>query len=460
MNPTKESRFTWGILGVAAFALAAAPFLRPSEPGTSPARPALATRLAGVEAAPSPSLAESAATPVLPEPRAEAGRFGGAGRPPGAPDTPAPADEDERIPGSRVDPAVLRALHGDRPLDADHPQLAAAMAIQERHTNALMAHPGVVGTAVGLNDEGQVAILVLTKAEVKGLPTSLDGVPVVAWQTGEFRANVRSAVQEAKKAPSGEAAATVNPASRFASPVPIGVSTGHPSITAGTIGCRVKEGTNLYALSNNHVYADVNAATLGDKVIQPGSYDGGSLPDDEIGTLTAFKPVVTDYYLYDDANDTSPTVNGKPTANDIDAAIARVTGSRLLDKRTPAGGYGMPKSVGRSAALKLGAQKYGRTTGQTSGTVNGLNATINVNYGPDPINPLRSLVAQFKGQIVIGGKFSAGGDSGSLIVSKPNAFFAGTREPFGLLFAGSQSTTIANQIGVVLAHFGVVIDGE
>ncbi|MHC4440599.1 MAG: fibronectin type III domain-containing protein, partial [Planctomycetota bacterium] len=59
-------------------------------------------------------------------------------------------------------------------------------------------------------------------------------------------------------------------------PVPIGVSTGHFAITAGTIGCRLTDGENIYALSNNHVYADENNGIPGlDNVLQPGPYDGG-----------------------------------------------------------------------------------------------------------------------------------------------------------------------------------------
>ncbi len=54
----------------------------------------------------------------------------------------------------------------------------------------------------------------------------------------------------------------LDPTSRFNRPVPIGVSTGHPAITAGTIGARVTDGVNVYALSNNHVYADENTAVL------------------------------------------------------------------------------------------------------------------------------------------------------------------------------------------------------
>ena len=55
------------------------------------------------------------------------------------------------------------------------------------------------------------------------------------------------------------------------------------------------------------------------------------------------------------------------------------------------------------------------------------------------------------------GSFSAGGDSGSLIVIRggPNKL-----KPVGLLFAGSASATIANPIDAVLARWGLTIDGQ
>ena len=41
------------------------------------------------------------------------------------------------------------------------------------------------------------------------------------------------------------------------------------------------------------MYADVNAASIGVEVLQPGSIDGGSAPGDVIGTLAAYKHIVT-----------------------------------------------------------------------------------------------------------------------------------------------------------------------
>jgi hypothetical protein len=228
---------------------------------------------------------------------------------------------------------------------------------------------------------------------------------------------------------------TVDRTARFVRPVPIGVSTGHPAITAGTIGARVTDGINTFILSNNHVYADENQANLGDHVIQPGTYDGGQRPQDYIGTLSNFQPIVF----------------GRD--NTIDAAIASTT-TGFVGKSTPSDGYGTPKSATAQAQINQKVKKYGRTTGLTRGSVYAINATLNVEYSAG--------VARFVNQIVIQpGGFSAGGDSGSLIVvdgKGPNQNH--DREPVGLLFAGSVFFTIANPIDAVLTTFGVSIDGE
>jgi hypothetical protein len=74
-----------------------------------------------------------------------------------------------------------------------------------------------------------------------------------------------------------------------------------------------------------------------------------------------------------------------------------------------------------------------------------------------------SGVARFVGQIIVEpGEFSAGGDSGSLIVvdGKGKKGAADDRKPVGLLFAGSAFVTVANPIDLVLDRFGVTIDGE
>jgi len=106
----------------------------------------------------------------------------------------------------------------------------------------------------------------LTKKEL--IPASIQNIPTDVNPTGIIRAQQ-------------------DPTGRFR-PAPGGVSIGHYSITAGTLGCLVKKNNKLYILSNNHVLANSNDAAIGDDIIQPGSYDGGQLPDDKIAELSEF----------------------------------------------------------------------------------------------------------------------------------------------------------------------------
>jgi len=319
-----------------------------------------------------------------------------------------------------IPPAALTQPPDDRVVPRT--QLRDAILAQERHTDALLQSADVVGTAVGVDAGGQGVVKIYVRHPgVRGVPAALDGVPVVVEVTGDLVARARPP--------------SVDRTAKFDRPVPIGVSTGHPNITAGTIGCRVRDvAGNVYALSNNHVYANKNLATIGDDVIQPGSFDGGVSPRDTIGDLFDFQLI-----------EFSPLAN-----NQIDAAIA-LSSIELLGNATPADGYGTPKSQTMLASVGLTVMKYGRTTGLTNGRVDAINAIVNVRYD-------FFSVARFVNQIIIKpGTFSAGGDSGSLVVVRTGS---NARRPVGLLFAGSTAVTIANPIGLVLDRFGVTVDGQ
>jgi hypothetical protein len=319
------------------------------------------------------------------------------------------------------------------------PGLAEAIAVQERHTENLLEVRGVVGTAVGLTAGGQPAVKVYTRAPgVRGIPSRLNGFPVDVEVTGEL-------------------VPRADPKAKFDRPVPIGVSSGTERLirfrgslycTVGTLGARVSSGSSVFALSNAHVYAlegsepdgAVQAGEDGDRILQPGRADmteqacgsTGEINDAVIGRLHAYEPIV----LSRSANNT------------IDAAIASTT-SGTVGTATPVDdGYGTPSSqVQDSPAIGQKVQKYGRTTALTKGEIDGINATVIITYDQGQ--------ARFVDQIVITpGSFSAGGDSGSLIVTDDEA-----NSPVGLLFAGSSSHTIANPITDVLERFGVSIDG-
>ncbi len=320
--------------------------------------------------------------------------------------------------------AEAESIHSASFLSRDHPLIRAAVEVQNRYTEVLMNISGVVGTATGIGPAGQPVIKVFTAwAGIPGIPLDLEGIPVKVEITGRV-------------------VALSDPTARFARPVPIGVSTGHPDITAGTIGCRVVEASgSVYALSNNHIYADGNEASPGDSALQPGPVDGGRAPVDEFGTLYDFEPIVF-----------SSSAN-----NTMDAAIAASWEEELGCSTPSDDGYGTPRSTTEPASLGLLVKKYGRTTGLTHGEVSGVDATVDVCYecGGFFCNYCTKS-ARFVGQIAItsttGNSFSAGGDSGSLIVTESG------NKPVGLLFAGSSSHTFANAIDPVLSRFGVTVD--
>ncbi len=308
-----------------------------------------------------------------------------------------------------------------------HGDLLAAMAVQERHNQDLLGLPGVAGTAVAFGPSGRPVLKVFLAAPgAAAIPASFDGYAVITEVTGPFRS-----------LDGGEAEST-DPRQSFPRPVPIGVSAGQVDVTAGTIGARVRSGGEVFALSNNHVFANKNAATRGDPIVQPGRIDGGAAPADAIGRLHDFEPI--------------RFCRPFPACPDnrIDAAVATTTTAQLGNS-TPPEGYGVPRTETAVPRIGMEVQKYGRTTGHTTARITGLNATINVGF--------RDGTARFSGQIVIGrGGFSGPGDSGSLIVTAGPA--GQSRRPVGLLFAGSDTSTLANPIGAVLDRFGVAIDGN
>ena len=195
-----------------------------------------------------------------------------------------------------------------------------------------------------------------------------------------------------------------------------GASIGHYKITAGTLGCVVKDkatGQTLI-LSNNHVLANSNEAKKGDAIIQPGSADGGKVKKDKIAELERWVKIGF----------------GKK-ANTADAAVARPLNDK--DVSPEISSIGIPKGTVKGK-VGLVVQKTGRTTDHTLGEIKDVNATVKVDYD--------GQTALFRNQILTSA-MSQGGDSGSLILDQK-------RRAVGLLFAGSDLVTIGNPIGDVL----------
>ena len=196
----------------------------------------------------------------------------------------------------------------------------------------------------------------------------------------------------------------------------------------GTLGSLLTGGGTQYALSNNHVLARVDQATAGEDISQPGLIDNGCQP----------ATIVADF------------TRAVPLGNNVDCAIAAIRAGQM-DSTGFIEGIGTISSVVKPAAVGLAVEKSGRTTGTTTGTIASTNTSVSVQYQRN-CGSGRKFTISYTNQVVINSTtFSAGGDSGSLIVTNNTC-----HQPVALLFAGSSSTTIANPIGEVLSKLGGV----
>jgi hypothetical protein len=195
----------------------------------------------------------------------------------------------------------------------------------------------------------------------------------------------------------------------------------------GTLGSAVTRDGVLSILSNNHILARSGLATAGEDTLQPGLID--------TGCNGANSNIVGDF-----AGDIVPL----GTAN-VDAAISTAR-SGAVDTTGAILDVGVPCSATQGAILGLPVMKSGRTTGFTTSTVQSFNATVSVQYQKG-CGKGRKFTITYTNQILTG-NMSAGGDSGSLLLSND-----GTPNPVGLLYAGSSSVTVHNPIQDVVNAF-------
>ncbi|MBN1145646.1 MAG: hypothetical protein JXA78_00210 [Anaerolineales bacterium] len=318
---------------------------------------------------------------------------------------------------------------------------------KQSNQSEIMAKPNVIGVGIGKKesaggktDETCIVVLVRDKIPQAGLaademvPRQVDGVLTDVVSVGEIRA-LQARTDRWRPAPGG-------------------VSIGHYKITAGTLGCVVRDrasGQRLI-LSNNHVLANSNDAQPGDPILQPGPTDGGQVEADTIARLERFCPIryntdaptcnLAKAYaslgnalaqLLGSQHRLSAFLEDLAAVNLVDAALARpLSDGAILDEIID---IGVPN--GKTAAvLGMPVRKSGRTTAFTTGEINVIEATVNINYGS-------GRVATFENQIVAG-PMSQGGDSGSLMLA------ADSLQAVGLLFAGSSQTTVFSPIQLVL----------
>ncbi len=327
---------------------------------------------------------------------------------------------------------------------------------KKRYQKKIMSMDNVIGVGVGYKTtRGEVtdkpAVLVLVKKKISErelpkqhiIPQVLDETLTDVVEVGEIR--------------------LLNSRTGKTRPACPGMSIGHYKVTAGTIGAVVKDEKtgDMLILSNNHVLANATngrdkKSLIGDDILQPGSYDGGT-PTDVIAHLERFIPIEKDTeksscliaraveelanwllkFVRPNYNVTfTKTV---PAYNLIDAALAKPVKPEYISPDIM--GFG---SIKGQAKPDLGMKllKSGRTTGITSSSVTALDVVLKVLLGPDE-------EATFYEQIMAG-PMARPGDSGSLVVDED-------MNAVGLLFAGSDEATIINPITSVLKLLKVTL---
>lgn len=213
-------------------------------------------------------------------------------------------------------------------------------------------------------------------------------------------------------------------------PAQPGTSIGEISITAGTFGGVVVDGTTgeTLILSNNHVLADESKAPLGSPVVQPGPFDGGVMPADLVATLLRFVPYSTTQANYVDAavaRPTNPSLIGNQPLNAVPAPSPSVPAVALhwAGNGSPPNPYSLGCSIQMVLTLLgvdfpepasvaipyigMSVQKTGRSTERTEGTITNLHVMTNKGGGIRMVEQIQYT------------RMTESGDSGSIIVLNP-----------------------------------------
>ena len=254
-------------------------------------------------------------------------------------------------------------------------------------------------------------------------------------------------------------------------PVKLGTSGGNANdlgtkvCCIGTLGSLwTKTGvTNPVILSNNHVLDRSGNGAAGEAINQPlqlACTAPGAPAPQTVAHLTqgaALKPLANETTNPCAADTQKAALCGHAPSN-VDAAIAEIvagevdTAGTILDLGpvgTTSIAAAAPSSTIGTPALNEGVGKSGRTTGLTCSTIQSLSTTVLINYENTCGSTTPDFTAYFNNQMVVaGGTFSAGGDSGSLIVD------TSTARPVGLLYGGDNISTVANPISDVITAFG------
>ncbi|WP_026406067.1 hypothetical protein [Actinomadura rifamycini] len=320
--------------------------------------------------------------------------------------------------------------------------------------DAYGSDPNVTGVGIGFRrragvttEEPAVVVLVAKKrrealvSRRRLLPRTVEvdstTYQVDVIQAGPFSSGAQTALAPARAAAGQEITERMRPPRQGAS-----VSNPVDGVTAGTLGLFVVDNTDdtVCVLTCNHVIARMGRGKVGEAIIQPGAYDGGTSRD-KIATLKRWAPMPAagtkvdgaiaqltdqDAYTLEVAQDLMPPVSadhpvvGMVAAGDSFGACLLTRMDLTLDALDVRLPIGQASASTSAAALPcagpgtgiadpqpgMAIEKVGRTTGYTSSTIVAIGVQAPVS------TPIGTVMYQ---DLIYTEFFSSAGDSGSVV---------------------------------------------
>jgi len=197
-------------------------------------------------------------------------------------------------------------------------------------------------------------------------------------------------------------------------PLVSGLSVSSSAATGGTICCFVADDDSRYLLSTASVLA--LPPLEGAPIVQPGTVDGGHVPDDVVAVLSRW----------------SSPEDGLP----IDGALGILRPEVEISNEVIS--IGAIRGLG-DAVVGAPVIKVGRTSGLTTGRIVGLAESFQIRYRDTTRDVSHTIMTDL---------VSEPGDAGALLLSKEN-------EALGMLVAGGASWSVFIELREILKHFGV-----
>jgi hypothetical protein len=251
---------------------------------------------------------------------------------------------------------------------------------------------------------------------IRSLPAEVRGIPIRAHRMGAV--NVRP----------DAAQTSTNQGHLFErdNRIACGSSCGPTSENCtGTLGALIRKNrsSQIYLLSNNHVFAGCNHVPMGQPILSPSTADGRP-------TIRAPGEIGRHELIHELRSGNPNFVN----PCEADLALARATNDAILSswQGDDVNGYDTPGNMS-SPSTSVRVKKFGRTTGLTFGEIE---AKV---VAPMPVD---YLAKHFRGVIWfsnvwtvrgVSGVFALAGDSGSLVVTEDSS------KAVGVVFAANRS---------------------